>query len=264
VSRSPGRRALGVELVAVYMFLYLPITVLVVLSFNGSRLPTVWGGFSLEWYRAAFHDGPIIDSLRNTLTVAIAVTIVSTLLGTLLALGLQRTVKSRALDAVLFVPAVIPDIVLAIALLSFFSLAHTPLGLQTIIISHVVFNMIFVAAIVRTRLSYFDPNIEEASADLFATPVKTFILVTMPAILPGVVAGALIAFTLSVDEFVLAFFTSGPTSQTFPIRVYSMIRFGVTPEINAIAAMVLLLSLIVMGVALRLWRPRVPNEAGIA
>ncbi|MDP9299359.1 MAG: ABC transporter permease, partial [Actinomycetota bacterium] len=191
-----------------------------------------------------------------TLVVAITVTLIATVLGTLLALGLQRTVRSRALDAVLFVPAVIPDIVLAIALLSFFNLLHFPLGLQTIIIAHVVFDMIFVAAIVRTRMSYFDRRIEEAAADLGANPVATFLLVTLPVILPGVLAGALVAFTLSVDEFVLAFFNSGPTSVTFPIRVYSRIRFGVTPEINAIAASVLTVTLLLVVVALRLTRPR--------
>lgn len=137
----------------VYLFLYLPIVVLVVLSFNSGGLPTSWGGFSLKWYRTVIHDAPILDSFRNTLVVAITVTLIATVLGTLLALGLQRTVRSRALDAVLFVPAVIPDIVLAIALLSFFNLLHFPLGLQTIIIAHVVFDMIFVAAIVRTRMS---------------------------------------------------------------------------------------------------------------
>jgi spermidine/putrescine transport system permease protein len=191
------------------------------------------------------------------------VTAIATVLGTLLAIGLQRTVRSRVLDSVLFLPAVIPDIVLAIGLLSFFNLLRFTLGLQTIVLAHVVFDMIFVAAIVRTRLGYFDRRIEEAAADLGANPVKTFLLVTLPAILPGVIAGALVAFTLSIDEFVIAFFNSGPTSATFPIRVYAMIRFGVTPVINAVAAIVMTLSLLTILIALRLTRPKGEESASV-
>jgi spermidine/putrescine transport system permease protein len=256
--RSPYLRAhLGLLLV----FLYLPIVVLVVLSFNASGLPTSWGGLSFEWYRSLARNEELLQAIRNTLVVAGFVTAISTVLGTLLALGLQRTVRSRVLDSALFLPAVIPDIVLAIGLLSFFNLLRFTLGIQTIVISHVVFDMIFVAAIVRTRLGYFDRTIEDASADLYANPLQTFARVTLPAILPGVIAGGLVAFTLSVDEFVVAFFNSGPTSITFPIRVYAMIRFGVTPEINAVAAIVLALSLLTIFVALRLTRPR--GERGV-
>ncbi|MET0800206.1 MAG: ABC transporter permease [Actinomycetota bacterium] len=247
---------LRVHLGLLYAFLYLPIVVLVVLSFNASGLPTTWGGFSLQWYRDLVHNEELIAAIRNSLIVAGFVTAISTVLGTLLAIGLQRTVRSRVLDSVLFLPAVIPDIVLAIGLLSFFNLLRFTLGLQTIVIAHVVFCMIFVAAIVRTRLGYFDRRIEEAAADLGAGPVTTFLLVTLPAILPGVIAGALVAFTLSIDEFVIAFFNSGPTSVTFPIRVYAMIRFGVTPVINAVAAIVMAVSLVTIVVAMRLTRPK--------
>jgi spermidine/putrescine transport system permease protein len=245
------------------LFLYAPIAVLLVLSFNSSRLPTVWGGLSLTWYRSLVNNEPILRAVQNTLVVAAAVTVLSTVLGTLLAVGLQRTVRSRTLDAVLFLPAVIPDIVLAIGLLSFFNLLRFTLGLQTIILAHTVFDMIFVAAIVRTRLGYFDRRIEDASLDLYAGPVQTFLRVTLPAILPGVIAGALVAFTLSVDEFVIAFFNSGPTSITFPIRVYSLIRFGITPEINAVAAIVLGFSLVVVFAALRLTRPQGEARVGL-
>ena len=240
----------------VFAFLYLPIVVLVGLSFNDTGLPTAWGGFSLRWYRSVISNAPILQSVRITLIVAVAVTAISTVLGTLLAVGLHRTVRSRALDSALFLPAVIPDIVLAIGLLSFFNLASFPLGIGTIVIAHVVFDMIFVAAIVRTRLGYFDVRIEEAARDLYAGPVRTFLKVTLPVIAPGILAGALVAFTLSVDEFVIAFFNSGPSSITFPIRIYSMIRFGVTPEINAIAAFVLGFSLLLIVVALRLSHSR--------
>jgi spermidine/putrescine transport system permease protein len=244
-----------------FAFLYLPIVVLVALSFNASGLPTAWGGFSLQWYRDLVGNDELLEAIRNSLIIAGFVTAIATVLGTLLAIGLQRTVRSRVLDSVLFLPAVIPDIVLAIGLLSFFNLLRFTLGLHTIVIAHVVFDMIFVAAIVRTRLAYFDRRIEEAAADLGANPVTTFLLVTLPAILPGVIAGALVAFTLSIDEFVIAFFNSGPTSVTFPIRVYAMIRFGVTPVINAVAAIVMVLSLATILIALTLTRPKGERSA---
>lgn len=249
-------RYLAVHMGLLFAFLYLPIAVLIVLSFNASGLPTSWGGFSLEWYRALLSNDELLASIRVSLLVAVLVTLISTVLGTLLAVGLQRTVKSRFLDTVLFLPAVIPDIVLAIGLLSFFNLLRFTLGVQTIVIAHVVFDMIFVAAIVRTRLGYFDRRIEEAASDLGARPLTVFRLVTLPVIWPGIVAGALVAFTLSLDEFVIAFFNSGPTSITFPIRVYGMIRFGVTPEVNAVAAIVMAVSLVAVLLALRLTRPR--------
>jgi spermidine/putrescine transport system permease protein len=256
VSARRGRRYLRIHMGLLFAFLYLPIVVLIVLSFNASGLPTSWGGFSLTWYRDLAANRELIGAIRNSLVVGVFVTVISTLLGTLLAIGLQRTVRSRALDSALFLPAVIPDIVLAIGLLSFFNVLRFSLGLHTIVLAHVVFDMIFVAAIVRTRLGYFDRRIEEAASDLGATPVQTFRLVTLPAILPGVAAGALVAFTLSFDEFVIAFFNSGPTSVTFPIRVYGMIRFGVTPVVNAVAAIVLAVSLLAVLVALRLTRPK--------
>lgn len=255
-ARAPatGRRLLTAHMVLLYAFLYAPILVLIVLSFNASGLPTAWGGFSFKWYASVIGNEAILDSVKTTLIIASAVTVLSTIIGTLLALGLERTVKSTLLDSLVFVPAVIPDIVLAVALLSFYSLVRLTLGLQSIILAHVVFDMVFVMAIVRTRLSHFDRSIEEAALDLGANRLATFFRVTLPMILPGVIAGGLVAFTLSVDEFIVAFFTAGPSTITFPIRIYSMIRFGVTPEINAIAAFVLLLGFTSILVALRLNR----------
>lgn len=254
---DPGRRRdllLGAELALVYVFLYAPILVLVVLSFNASGLPTSWGGFSTKWYAEFARSGDLLSSLRTSFVIALAVTGVATVLGTLLALGLERAVRSTFLDTVLFLPAVVPDIVLAIGLLSFFTLTRTTLGIQTVVLAHVVFDMVFVAAIVRTRLGYFDRSIEEAAQDLGASRLATFFRITVPIILPGVVAGALIAFTLSFDEFIIAFFTAGPTVITFPIRVYSMIRFGVTPVVNAVATLILALSFTLILIALRLTR----------
>ena len=245
--RSLGRRLLRLELGLVLAFLYLPIAVVAAMSFNASGLPTSWGGFSLQWYEDVVRNEDLLGAFGNTLIVGVATTAIASVLGTLLALGLERTVKSPLLDTFVYVPMIIPDIVFAIALLSFYNLVFTGLldlnlGLWSVILSHVTFDIAFVAVVVRTRLRNFDRSIEEASLDLGANERRTFTNITLPAIAPGIVAGGLIAFTLSFDEFIIAFFTKG-TSETFPTLVYSMIRFGVTPEVNAIATVVLGLSI---------------------
>lgn len=247
-----GRRLLGVHLGLVLLFLYGPIAMLIVLSFNDSGLPTAWGGFSTKWYGELIANTDIISATKNSLLVAVGSTLIATLIGTLLALGLERTIKSTALDALVFVPMIIPDIVLAIALLSFFSLLQMTLGLYTILLSHVVFNIAFVAAIVRTRLNYFDPSLEEASLDLGASEIATFFKITLPLIFPGMIAGALLAFTISIDEFVIAFFTAGPAEPTLPILIYAMVRFGVTPDVNALATIVVLISIMLILISQRL------------
>ncbi|NBB46972.1 ABC transporter permease subunit [Rhizobium sp. CRIBSB] len=237
-SRVPGR----LVLLAVFGFLYLPIAVLVGLSFNEAGLPTSWSGFSFKWYAALASNGEILGAAWNTLIVAVFATVIATVLGTLLALGMEsRRRKSTGLEALAFAPMVIPDIVLAVALLTFFSLLNVTLGLHTIIISHVIFDLAFVSSVVRARLKHFDYSIVEASRDLGASAWMTFWRVTFPVLLPAIVAGALLAFTLSVDEFIIAFFTAGAgrSSITLPIQIYSMIRFGITPEINALATIVM-------------------------
>ena len=235
------RYVLRVHAGLVYMFLYVPIAVLMVLSFNRSGLPTAWTGFSTKWYVKLAGNEALLNSVGNTLIVASVSTVLATALGTLLALGLEQGRRSSVLDAVVFAPMIIPDIVLAIALLSFYTLLNMTLGLHSIILSHVVFNIAFACAVVRTRLRGFDHSVIEASIDLGAGQVTTFWRITLPLIFPGVLSGALLAFTLSIDEFIIAFFTAGagPASTTFPMQVYSMIRFGVTPEINAVATLVL-------------------------
>jgi spermidine/putrescine transport system permease protein len=236
--RLPGRLVLA----AVFGFLYLPIAVLVMLSFNEAGLPTTWSGFSTKWYVSLAHNRDILGAAWNTLIVAVVATVISTALGTLLALGMEtRRRKSNGLEALAFAPMVIPDIVLAVALLTFFSKLNLTLGLHTIIMSHVIFDLAFVCSVVRARLKHFDYSIVEASRDLGASAWTTFWRVTLPVLLPAVVAGALLAFTLSVDEFIIAFFTAGAgrSSITLPIQIYSMIRFGITPEINALATIVM-------------------------
>jgi len=252
-----SRTVLTAVLTLTFAFLYIPIGVLVILSFNASGLPTAWGGASVKWYGALLANRDILAAALNTLIVGVVSTLIATILGTLLALGIEvRRRKGRALEALVFAPMIIPDIVLAIALLSFFSLLKLPMGLHTIIFSHVVFNLAFVSAVVRARLKNFDWSVTEASADLGASAFTTFRRVTLPLILPAVIAGALLAFTLSVDEFIIAFFTAGAGrgSTTLPMQIFAMIRFGVTPEINALATLVMIVSVTALTLSQRLNR----------
>jgi spermidine/putrescine transport system permease protein len=247
----------------VFAFLYVPISVLVALSFNEGGLPTVWTGFSTRWYGALLGNPDILQAAGNTLIVALVSTLLSTVLGTLLALGVEmRRRRGRAIEALIFAPMIIPDIVLAIALLSFFSLLQVAMGLHTVILAHVVFNLAFVCAVVRARLKSFDWSILEASADLGASAATSYRRVVLPILAPAIIAGALLAFTLSVDEFIIAFFTAGAgrDSTTLPMQIYSMIRFGVTPEINALATLVLAVSVTALALAQRANAGRMPGQ----
>lgn len=237
-----------------YVFLYTPIVVLVAMSFNAGESPYVYEGFSLDWYGVLAQNERIREGLVNTLIVAAGSTVLATVLGTLLAVGLVRHTRSRTLDAVGMLPAVLPDLVLGIGLLVFYATIRSTLGLHSVLLAHTVFGTAFVTAVVRTRLTHADTSLEEASRDLGATPLTTFARVTLPQLAPGIVAGALLAFTLSIDEFVIAFFTAAPTTPTLPIVIYSMVRFGVTPEINALATLLLLVSFTVVIVAQRMTR----------
>ena len=253
MASEPAYRHLGnFLLAAVFAFLYIPIAMLIALSFNEGGMPTVWSGFSTKWYAELLKNSDIISSAGNTIVVAAASTGIATVLGTCLALGVEtRRRRGSALEALIFAPMIIPDIVLAIALLSFFSLLGVQMGLHTIVMAHVVFNLAFVCSVVRARLKFFDWSIIEASEDLGAPALATFARVTLPVILPAVIAGALLAFTLSVDEFIIAYFTSGAgrSSITLPIQVFAMIRFGVTPEINALATLLMCASLACLALA---------------
>jgi spermidine/putrescine transport system permease protein len=237
---------LNVPLWLTYLFLYIPIATLVVMSFNSSKIPFVWTGFSTQWYGVLAGDALVRQGFINTLIVAFSATAIATVLGTLLAIGINRYFRSAFLEAYSLAPAIIPDLALAIGLLAFFALVGVTLGLHTVLLAHVVFGMAFVAAVVLARLGHSDPSLEEASRDLGAGPVSTFLRITVPSLLPAIIAGALLVFTLSLDEFVIAYFTDGPATPTLPIVIYSMVRFGVTPEINALAALLLLVSFTVV------------------
>lgn len=237
---------LNVPLWLTFAFLYIPIAVLVVMSFNASKTPFTWTGFSFRWYGELAGNALIREGFINTMIVAVGATVIATALGTMLAIGLNRYFRSSWLEAYSLAPAIIPDLALAIGLLALFALVGVTLGLHTVLLAHVVFGMAFVAAVVLARLGHSDPSLEEASRDLGAGPVSTFFRITVPTLMPAIVAGALLVFTLSLDEFVIAFFTNGPSTPTLPIVIYSMVRFGVTPEINALAALLLLVSFTVV------------------
>jgi spermidine/putrescine transport system permease protein len=260
IARDPIRLWLNAHLGLVYVFLYVPILVLIVLSFNKSGLPTAWTGFSTEWYGKLIQNPKILSAAGNSLIVAVASTIISTAIGTLLAMGREEGKPNPWLDALIMAPMIIPDIVLAIALLSFYTLLNMNLGLHSIVLSHAVFNIAFVCMVVRTRLKNFDRSIVEASIDLGASEFTTFRRVTLPVIAPGVIAAALLSFTLSIDEFIIAYFTAGAGqgSTTFPMQIYAMIRFGVTPEINAIATIVIGFSFFLVILSQRLNREATP------
>jgi spermidine/putrescine transport system permease protein len=232
-----------------------------VLSFNRAGLPTAWTGFSFAWYGELAANPKIVAAAWNSLVVAFWSTLIASTIGTLLALGVERARPSPARDALLFAPMIVPDIVLAIALLSFFTLLKFTLGLHSIVMAHVVFNIAFVCAVVRARLKTYDWSLNEASRDLGATAFATFWRITFPLIRPSVIAAALLAFTLSIDEFIIAYFTAGAgqSSTTLPMQIYSMIRFGVTPEINAMASIVMFVSFILVFLAQRLNNGRIPG-----
>jgi spermidine/putrescine transport system permease protein len=239
-----------------YVFLYAPIILLVFFSFNVSRFPTHWTGFTLDWYVKLFGNFAIGQALQNSLIISITSTIIATIIGTMVSVAMERYgFRAKApVEAILFLPIIIPDIAMAIMLLAFFVLARMQLGLTTIIISHVAFNISFVAIIVRARMASIDPDLAEAARDLYANEWQAFWRVIFPLLVPGILGGALFAFTLSLDDYVITFFTSGPGSTTLPIRIYGMVKRGITPETNAISSLMLLASLLL--VPLSLWLQR--------
>lgn len=244
----------NVYIFLVFLFLYLPIMVLIAFSFNQSRMNIVWTGFTLKWYSSLVHNTGILEALKNSFIVAIISTIISVVIGTLASIGMYRF-KFRGMsliDTVLYLPLVIPEIVMGISLLAFFSIVHIPLGRISLIIAHVTFCIAYVVAVVKTRLDGFDRSVEEASMDLGATPLKTFFHVTLPIIMPGVIAGGLLAFTLSLDDVIISFFVAGPGSVTLPLKIFSMVKFGVTPEINALSTIVILFTVIAILISLLL------------
>lgn len=241
-------------MILIFMFLYIPIMVLIAFSFNQSKLNVVWTGFTFKWYHSLLHDSAILEAVQNSLFIAVISTLISTIIGTLAAIGMYRyKFKGKGIiDSLLYIPLVIPEIVMGISLLAFFSIVNIPLGKLSLIIAHVTFCIAYVVAVVKTRLDGFDNSVEEAAMDLGANPVKTFLNVTLPIIMPGVIAGGLMAFTLSLDDVIISFFVAGPGSTTLPLKIFSMVKFGVTPEINALSTIIIVFTMTVIFLALLL------------
>ena len=249
MKRSP----LSLKILAALLstFLWAPIFVVVIFSFNASRFGVAWDGFTTKWYRALAENSQALAAMKNTLLLASISTLISTALGTMLgySLGRFKTRATKFANSLLYIPIFIPDIVMAVALLLFYSLLRSwlgflELGLTTMILAHVTFQIPFVAIIVRARLNGLDSALEEAAHDLGANSWQTFRHVTLPMMLPGVLAGAMLAFTLSLDDFVVSFFTSGPGSTTLPILIYSSVKRGITPEINALSTLIVVASIL--------------------
>lgn len=264
---SEKKPALWLKIVAilVYIYIYLPIIILIVFSFNSQKLNVTWENFSLHWYKVLINDQDVLLATRNTLLVATVSTFVSTVIGTLAALALQRYRfwGYTFSELTLYIPVIIPEVVMGISLLAFFSLISFTLGLGTIILAHIAFNIPFVALVVRARLHGFDKSIEEASMDLGANELTTFWRVTLPTIMPGVLSGALLAFTLSLDDYVITYFTAGPGSTTLPLRVFSMVRFAVTPEVNALSTIWIMTIFVLLLISQLAQRQTKNNQANV-
>ncbi|HEY7842999.1 MAG TPA: ABC transporter permease [Bradyrhizobium sp.] len=233
-------------------FLYLPIVILMIYSFNDSRLVTVWGGWSLRWYREFFNDSAMIEAVWMSVRVAATSATIATLLGTLAAVALSRGegFRGRTLfSGMLYAPLVMPEVITGLSLLLLFVALDAERGFWTVTIAHTTLTMCFVAVVVQSRLGSLDRSLEEAAMDLGCDPVRAFLMVTLPLIIPAIAAGWMLAFTLSLDDLVIASFTTGPGSATLPIRIYSEVRLGVKPEINAICTLVVALIAIVIVVA---------------
>ena len=244
----------------VYAFLYLPIVIVVLFSFNANRLATIWTGFSLDWYAKALGDDVVTSALRNSFSVALPSAILATTFGTMAALGLQRVPKRIRLgfDALTYISIIVPEIVIALATLVLFASTfgiindatglRLQLGIPTIIAAHMLFNISIVLLLVRARLSGMDRTLVEASYDLYASPWRTFRQITFPQLLPAIVAGFLLSFTFSFDDYVITSFVSGPGSSTLPIFIFGQVKRGVSPETNAVATMMLVVTLALLAI----------------
>ena len=232
-------------LLACFLFLYFPLVTLVAFSFNSYKRGFIWKGFSLKWYEKALNNQSLHEAFFNSMHVAAVSTVVSTALGAMLGLALYRYwfPWKGTYEGIAHLPIVIPEICMAVAMVTFFWAVGIELSLSTVIVSHIAFTIPFVAVVVRARMAGFDKSLEEASRDLGASEWQIFWYVTFPYMIPGLVAGALMAFVLSLDDFVITFFTAGVGDNTFPVKIYSMLRFSVTPEVNAASTILIVITL---------------------
>ena len=233
---------------AILAFLYIPLVILAMYSFNDSRINAVWTGFTFRWYEQLFNNRRVLEALINTLIIGFASTIVSTTLGTIAAIALHRYKfkMQSVINGLVYLPILIPEIVMGLSLLVLFSQAHVPLGKGSLILAHITFCLSFVVITVGARLDGMRSDYEQAASDLYATPWQCFRYITLPLIMPGIVAGALIAFTLSIDDFVISFFVAGPNSTTLPLYIYAMVKRGISPEINALSTLMMVVEIILV------------------
>ncbi|MFK7966467.1 MAG: ABC transporter permease [Burkholderiaceae bacterium] len=263
VSNTGNRWPQRLFVAGVFALLYAPIIALIAFSFNDSKRNIVWRGFTLKYYEVAWNNDSLVEAFANSLTIAVLCTVIATVLGTMTAVVLWRF-RFRfkpVYEGLVALPIVVPEICVGVAMLVFFARLDWPtdlpwpLNLSAITVAHVAFAFPFVAVVVRSRLAGFNKELEEASLDLGASQWQTFRHVLLPYMMPGIVAGALLAFTLSLDDFVITFFTSGPDTVTFPVKVYSMVRRGVSPDVNAASTILILITVVATFFAMRLQRP---------
>lgn len=234
-----------------YAFLYLPLLIVVIYSFNDSRLNAEWVGFTFKWYSVLFNDSAMLGAARNSLIIGAITSAVATVFGTMAGVAMHKY-KLRLLPILVLTPIAIPEILMGLSLLVFFVTLNFSLGFVSITLAHIAFCIGFVAIVVRARLQGMDESLVEAARDLGATSLDAFRLVTLPLIMPGIIAGALMAFTLSIDDFVITYFTAGAGASTLPLQIYSMLKIAVTPEVNAISTLLMLLTLALIFIASKL------------
>jgi spermidine/putrescine transport system permease protein len=251
-----GRPGLAAFVALVYLLLHLPVAILIAFSFNASRFSAAWTGFTLDWYRRLFEREDLLQAAGRSLLVGITATAIATVVGTLLALALarHRLRGKRAIEALLYAPVVTPEVVTGVSLLMLFAFLGIPLGLGTIVLAHATFSLPFVVIVVLARLAGMDRSLEEAAMILGADELATFRRVTLPQLAPGILAAALLAFTLSFDDFVITSFVAGPGSSTLPMMVYAMVRRNVDPTVNAISAIIVVVTTVLILAAERLGR----------
>lgn len=247
-SARVGQFALVTITLFTFVFLYAPIIILIIFSFNSARTGAVWQEFSLQWYERMLNNPRILDAAWRSIVIALLSTIGSVVIGTLMALAMERYRFRGKMgwDALLYMPVIIPEVVMGVALLLFFAATNIERGLFTLVVSHIAFSMPFVYLTVRARLADYDMSVEEAAKDLGANEWVTFWRITIPLLMPGIISGALLAFTLSIDDFVISFFVTGKGWTTLPIYIWTSIKRGITPEINAISAVLLLFSIVLV------------------
>ena len=237
--------------VLVYLFLYLPLVILVLYSFNDSRVGVTWVGFTLKWYKILFQDKQLVAAALNSLVIALIASTISVILGTLAGVALHKY-KVPLLSTLIIIPVAAPELLVGVSLLLFFILINFTLGTASIILAHIAFCLSFVTIAVKTRMHGMDDSLVDAARDLGASPLAAFFLILLPTILPGVIAGWLMAFTLSLDDFVITFFTAGVGSTTLPLAIYAMLKMGVTPEVNAASTIIILCTLLLTSLATKI------------